>query len=157
MARRYARDGLGRFASGGGGGRSSGGASGGGGTRKRVNAPPPPAWSKEMLAAKAKSDKASKSTTTAKPVLRGRGRVIQPSRATYRGTDKEGMAVFGSAKKPKTYKIPSNTPKAAAKPAATSWRLTNPMTPAQKAEAKGLVRRQNEQLKNQSKKPLKWR
>lgn len=73
MARKYSRDSIGRFASGG-GGRSSGGAIGGaaaGGKKKtaaRVAAapkkkhpgPPPPAWSKEMLAAKAKSDRASK-------------------------------------------------------------------------------------------------
>ena len=163
MARRYARDGLGRFASGGGGGgRSSGGATGGGGAagrkkkaaapvaaapKKKHPGPPPPAWSKEMLAAKAKSDKASKSTTTAKPVLRGSGRVKQPSRATYRGTDKEGMAIFGSAKKPKTYKIPPNTPKT---------RLDS-VVAKRKAGFKGVIERQNRQLMNQSKKPIKWR
>lgn len=42
-----------------------------------------------------------------KPRLVGSGRVKQPNRLTYRGTDKEGMAIFGSAKKPKGYKIPA--------------------------------------------------
>ena len=36
------------------------------GTKKRVYAPPPPAWSKEMLAAKAKADRADKARAAAK-------------------------------------------------------------------------------------------
>ena len=79
MARKYSRDNIGRFASGG-GGRSSGGATGGGGVaggkkkaaapvaaapKKKHPGPPPPAWSKEMLAAKAKGDRASNAKAAA--------------------------------------------------------------------------------------------
>jgi hypothetical protein len=129
MARRYARDNRGRFAGGGGGG---GGSKGG--------KPKPPAWSPEMKAARGGSGRA-------KPRLVGRGRVKQPNRATYRGTDAEGMAVFGSAKKPKGRKIPANTPKTAVRSEAAKRQL----------EANALFRSQNKQYMNQAKNPFKWR
>jgi hypothetical protein len=83
----------------------------------------------------------------AKPRLVGRGRVKQPNRATYRGTDAEGMAVFGNAKKPKGHKIPSNTP-------ATR---KNSRIAKEKMEANALFKRQNAQYLKQAKTPIKWR
>lgn len=84
--------------------------------------------------------------SASKPKLVGRGRVKQPSRLTFRGTDAEGMAVYGNAKKPKGKKIPANTPQTAAK-SKVAKRVS---------EANALLRRQNEQLKG-GMKGVKWR
>ena len=130
MARSYRRDSRGRF--------SGGGGSGGGG--KKGGKPKPPAWSPEMKAARSASG-------GKKPRLVGSGRVKQPNRPTYRGTDKEGMAIFGSAKKPKGRKIPANTPKTAVRSEAAKRQL----------EANALFRSQNKQYMNQAKNPFKWR
>ena len=81
-----------------------------------------------------------------KPKLVGSGRVKQPNRLTFRGTDAEGMAVFGNAKKPKGKKIPANTPQTAAKSRVAK----------QVAEANALIKRQNQQLKG-GMKGVKWR
>ena len=95
MARKYSRDSRGRFASGGGGGRSAsggtgkaaiGGASKGNAGKKKAvtqpmattrKPPPPPPWSKAMLAAKARDDKASMARAAA--VKKAPANAIKPS------------------------------------------------------------------------------
>jgi hypothetical protein len=122
MARKYSRDNAGRFASGG-GGRSSGGASGGAsaGGKKKAAAPvaaapkkkhpgpPPPAWSKEMLAAKAKGDRASKAkAAAAKPVA---------AKVKARATTKAANAIKPSS-------LRANAAEKAAQANVATWKLS---------------------------------